>query len=109
MMKTKSIAPSQTVAARSTQRRPGKLRMLISYAFLAALVVAIVAGMWPKPVRVDTAAITHGPLTLSVFEEGKWMTFAVKEGKAHLRKVEIAHNNGITAEVRSGWCKAMPL
>ena len=70
-MKTKSIAPSQTVAARSAQRRPGKMRKLVSYAFLAAFAVAIVAGMWPKPVRVDTAAITRGPLTLSVFEEGK--------------------------------------
>ena len=30
------------------------------------------------------------------------MTFAVRQGKARLRKVEIAHNNGVAAEVRSG-------
>ena len=30
------------------------------------------------------------------------MTFVVKEGEAHLRKVEIAHNNGIAAEVHFG-------
>jgi len=30
------------------------------------------------------------------------MTFAVRQGKAQLRKVEITHNNGVAAEVRSG-------
>lgn len=33
---------------------------------------------------------------------GDWMTFLVEHGKAKLTKVEIAHNNGIGAEVRSG-------
>jgi HlyD family secretion protein len=33
---------------------------------------------------------------------GDWMTFIVESGKARLTKVEIAHNNGIAAEVRSG-------
>ncbi|MGB8168255.1 MAG: HlyD family efflux transporter periplasmic adaptor subunit [Chthoniobacteraceae bacterium] len=33
---------------------------------------------------------------------GEWMTFAFDGGKARLAKVEIAHNNGIAAEVRSG-------
>ena len=70
-MKTKPIASSQPVASRSTRRRRGKLRKLIPYTVLAGLVVAIVAGIWPKPVRVETAAITRGPLTVSVFEEGK--------------------------------------
>jgi HlyD family secretion protein len=34
------------------------------------------------------------------------MTFVVEEGRAHLRRVEIAHNNGIAAEVRSGLTQA---
>jgi len=59
--------------------------------------------------RVDARiVIWHGDDVLQVptgalFRRGNdWMTFAVKEGKARLRKVEIAHNNGIIAEVRSG-------
>jgi HlyD family secretion protein len=41
--------------------------------------------------------------TGALFRRGNdWMTFAVKQGKARLRKVEIAHNNGVAAEVRSG-------
>jgi HlyD family secretion protein len=33
---------------------------------------------------------------------GDWLTFAVENGRARVRKVEIAHNNGVFAEVRSG-------
>lgn len=33
---------------------------------------------------------------------GDWMTFLLEGGKARLAKVEIAHNNGSAAEVRSG-------
>ena len=33
---------------------------------------------------------------------GDWMTFAVEDGRARLRVVEIAHNNGTAAEVISG-------
>ncbi|MEA3208172.1 MAG: HlyD family secretion protein [Chthoniobacter sp.] len=33
---------------------------------------------------------------------GDWMTFVLGAGKAHLSKVEIAHNNGTAAEVRAG-------
>jgi hypothetical protein len=33
---------------------------------------------------------------------GDWMTFVVADDKAHLRKMEIAHNNGLAAEVFSG-------
>ncbi|HEX8313045.1 MAG TPA: HlyD family efflux transporter periplasmic adaptor subunit [Chthoniobacteraceae bacterium] len=41
--------------------------------------------------------------TGALFRRGNdWMTFAVDGGKTQLAKVEIAHNNGIAAEVRSG-------
>jgi HlyD family secretion protein len=33
---------------------------------------------------------------------GDWMAFIYEGGKAHQVKVEIAHNNGVAAEVRSG-------
>lgn len=33
---------------------------------------------------------------------GEWMTFAFDGGKARSTKVEIAHNNGVAAELRSG-------
>jgi HlyD family secretion protein len=33
---------------------------------------------------------------------GDWMTFVLDGGKARQTEVEIAHNNGIAAEVRSG-------
>ena len=59
--------------------------------------------------RVEARIVTwHGDNVLQVpigalFRRGNdWMTFAVKEGKARLLKAEIAHNNGIAAEVRSG-------
>jgi HlyD family secretion protein len=33
---------------------------------------------------------------------GDWMTFLFDGGKARLAKVEIEHNNGVAAEIRSG-------
>jgi len=41
--------------------------------------------------------------TSALFRRGNdWMTFVVGQGRARLRKVEIAHNNGVGAEVHSG-------
>src|SRR5262249_58555757 len=71
MMKTKGLAPPSSIAARGAQRQKRKLRRLIPYIAIAGLVIAVVTGLWPKPVRVETAPITHGSLTVSVFEEGK--------------------------------------
>ncbi len=63
--------------------------------------------------RVEARIVTwHGEDVLQVptgalFRRGNaWMTFVVEEGRAHLRKVEIAHNNGVSAEVRSGLTQA---
>lgn len=59
--------------------------------------------------RVEARILTwHGERVLQVptgalFRRGNdWMTFVLTGGQARLTKVEIAHNNGITAEVRSG-------
>jgi HlyD family secretion protein len=59
--------------------------------------------------RVEARVVTwQGDNVLQVptgvlFRRGSnWMAFVVEDGRAHLRKVEIAHNNGVAAEVLSG-------
>jgi HlyD family secretion protein len=52
-------------------RNASPLRRFIPYAIGAALLLALVAGFWPKAVRVETAIVSRGPLVVSVFEEGK--------------------------------------
>ena len=59
--------------------------------------------------RVEARIVTwHGDSVLqmptgALFRRGgDWMTFLFEGGKARRTKVEIAHNNGIAAEVRSG-------
>ena len=59
--------------------------------------------------RVEARIVTwHGDDVLQVptgalFRRGgDWMTFLFDGGKARQTKVEIAHNNGVAAEVRSG-------
>ena len=59
--------------------------------------------------RVEARIVTwHGENVLQIptgalFRSGgDWMTFLFTGGKARQTKVEIAHNNGVTAEVRSG-------
>ena len=59
--------------------------------------------------RVEARIVTwHGERVLQVptgalFRRGgDWMAFVLEGGKARIAKVEIAHNNGIAAEVVSG-------
>ena len=59
--------------------------------------------------RVEARILTwHGERVLQVptgalFRRGNdWMTFVLTGGQARLTKVEIAHHNGTTAEVRTG-------
>lgn len=59
--------------------------------------------------RVEARIVTwHGDNILQVptgalFRRGgDWMTFLFEGGQARMAKVEIAHNNGIAAEVRAG-------
>lgn len=56
------------------RRSPGGrhlLRRLVVGATVAALLGLVAWGFWPKPVPVETAAVTRGPLTVRVSEEGK--------------------------------------
>ncbi len=46
-------------------------RKILLYAAGAALAYFIITGLMPKPVEVDIAKVTQGPLTVSVLEEGK--------------------------------------
>jgi HlyD family secretion protein len=84
-----------TTSATSDQRRTKRRawRKLLPYAIGVGLLVAIVAGLWPQPLRVETAPVTRGPLTVSVLEEGK---------------TRIRHRYAISAPV-SGFLKRVEL
>lgn len=43
----------------------------LPWGFAALLLALLVVSFWPKPIPVETAAVSVGPLTVSVFEEGK--------------------------------------
>jgi HlyD family secretion protein len=49
-----------------------------------------------------SAAVLQVPTGALFRRGGDWMTFVFDGGKARLTKVEIGHNNGVSAEVRSG-------
>src|SRR5678815_26389 len=65
--------PVTTSTRTESVRRPQKstLRRLIPYVIAATLAAAIIYGFLPKPVDVETAAVSVGSLTVSVLEEGK--------------------------------------
>jgi len=63
--------PSTPEKKRTPRNKRGRWRKPLLIVIGAMLLAAIVAGLWPKPIRVDTAEIMRGPLTVSVLEEGK--------------------------------------
>lgn len=57
-----------------TPRRNGQrhqLRHAIPWLGAVLLVALIVAGLWPRPVLVETARVATGPLRVTINEEGK--------------------------------------
>jgi len=77
-MKPQPAASDQNVRAagasqpqRARSRKPGAWRKAIPYVIGGALLAAIVFGLLPKPLEVDVEAVTSGPLTVTVLEEGK--------------------------------------
>ncbi|MEO8352741.1 MAG: RND transporter, partial [Chthoniobacteraceae bacterium] len=64
-----STKPTRPAAERPRKKPP--LRRFIPWIIGAGLLMLIVAGFWPKPIEVEVAAVTRGPLTVSVLEEGK--------------------------------------
>ena len=64
-------ARSESLPARARQRKNGSGRKLLPYLIGAVLLGAIVFGFLPKPIAVELAKVSTGPLTVSVLEEGK--------------------------------------
>ncbi|MFA7343143.1 MAG: HlyD family efflux transporter periplasmic adaptor subunit [Terrimicrobiaceae bacterium] len=64
----KSTTPNGTVR---TKNATPPWRTVVLYAAGLALLAFIVTGLLPKPVEVEMDAVTRGPLTVSVLEEGK--------------------------------------
>jgi HlyD family secretion protein len=76
MMNRKTTTASPVVRGenappRNGPRRPGAWRKLIPYAIGGGLLLLVVMGLRPKPVPVELATVSRGPLTVSVLEEGK--------------------------------------
>lgn len=56
---------------RKAKKRSGGWRRALLWTLGAVLLAGVVAGLMPQPVPVETSAVSRGPLTVSVFEEGK--------------------------------------
>jgi len=69
MMKTTTSTSSP--ATRTPARKANAWRRYIPYVLGAALIFVLFKAVSPKPVAVETGAITRGPLTVTVLEEGK--------------------------------------
>ena len=67
----KSTTSTSARPARQTACKPGSLRRYLPYVIGAALLFVIVNALRPKPIAVEVGAITRGPLTVTVLEEGK--------------------------------------
>src|SRR5690349_18948728 len=63
-----SSAPARPRRVKAKRR---SLRKFIPWIIGLAVVVAIIAGLRPKPTPVEVAQVSRGPLTVSVLEEGK--------------------------------------
>jgi HlyD family secretion protein len=70
-MKMKIATVSKPVTSRTSRRQPGRGRKFVPYAVAVAIIAAVVAGLRPKPITVETASVSRGPLLVTVFEEGK--------------------------------------
>lgn len=76
-------------------------RRWLPYAALAALAVAIVAGLWPGPTPVETGRVVTGRLRVTVDEEGKtrirnrYMVSAPVAGQ--LRRVVLRAGDAVEA------------
>jgi HlyD family secretion protein len=69
MMKTTTV--TSTPATRPAARKPAAWRRYLPYALGAALLFLIIKAVSPTPIAVETDAVTRGPLTVTVLEEGK--------------------------------------
>jgi HlyD family secretion protein len=70
-MKMKTSTVSKPGAFRTTRNRPGRWRKFVPYLIGVAILAAVIVGLRPKPIAVETALVFRGPLLVTVFEEGK--------------------------------------
>ena len=68
---TATSAPNSRAATNARSRKPGAWRRFIPYVIVGALLIAIIMGLRPRPIEVESATVTRGPLVVSVLEEGK--------------------------------------
>jgi HlyD family secretion protein len=69
----KSKEPGNPPQSMPFPRKDGTARRRRRWPFVAAalLLAAIVAGLWPKPVAVEIAEASYGPLQMAVSDEGQ--------------------------------------
>src|SRR6478735_4479310 len=67
-MSTETSTPKATQTPQRARRKP---RRWLPYVGAVALIALIVAGLWPKPLPVETVQVGTGSLRATVSEEGK--------------------------------------
>ncbi len=94
--------PVTTAApARARSRKNGAWRKFIPWVIGGVLLFVVINALRPRPIDVETAVVTTGPLTVSVFEEGKtrirhrYMVSPPLSG--FLRRVELRAGDRIVA------------
>lgn len=70
-MKQPERFASRTSRKPSGRRKRGSWSRLLPWGVAIGLLVLVIMGFMPKPLTVEVAEVKYGPLTVSVFEEGK--------------------------------------
>jgi HlyD family secretion protein len=71
MMKTTTSTSISSSAARPPARKAASWRRYLPYTIGAGVLFLLVQALRPTPVPVEAGAVAHGPLTVTVLEEGK--------------------------------------
>jgi HlyD family secretion protein len=92
-MKSTATTTSATQPSTAGPRKPGAWRKYVLRVLGLLLGAALVYGLMPKPLAVEIAPVTVGPLVVSVLEEGKTRIrhrYVVSPPVAgHLRRIEL--------------------
>lgn len=64
-------APAPSSVPPNRRANAGLLRRVFIWLLAIGLVAAIIAGFRPRPIEVETAVVSVGPMSVSVLEEGK--------------------------------------
>ena len=78
--------------ARPATARPASGRRVLPWLGLAALAGAVAVGLWPRPLPVETAPVTRGPLVVTVDDEGmtrvRHRHVVTSPAGGHLRRID---------------------